>query len=324
MRKIVYSFVFAALFTVKAQAQQTGLYSQYMFNDYITNPAVCGTHNYTPIYASVRRQWVGITDAPLSQYISANGYVGSNFGIGGAFFNESTGPTRQTGVNISAAYHLVVGQKSAKQQTTLSFGLQGSFSQFILDKTQLTTFEAYDPTIQDSYNYQLIPDVGFGVYLHNDRNYYVGLSAYNLVQTRNDIYNLNNQVVNRLVRNYYLTGGMMFDLNKKWNLQPSVMFRMIEALPFQFDVNTRIIYDQRFWFGVSYRHQDAVVGLLGVRIGQLKFGYSYDYTLSDLKNFNSGSHEVALTFMINRGNSGSRGIGGRFTPASYRPANPSF
>lgn len=328
MKKLIQILVVTLfLFTQKQSiAQQIGLYSQYMFNDYLVNPAIVGTKNYIPIHASIRRQWVGITEAPVSQQLTTHAYTGQNFGIGGAIFNEATGPTRQTGVNFSTAYHLVLKQESFKNQLTLSMGLQGSLTQHILDKNQLTTYIPDDPTILEAYNYQLVPDAGFGLYLHKSNQYYVGISALNLIQTKKDLYNLNNFVKNRLVRNYYVLGGANFDFKtsgrKKISLQPSFLFRMIEATPMQFDVNLKVNYDKSYWAGVSYRHNDAIVALLGVRIYQMMIGYSYDFTLSNLKNYSFGTHELSMTFILNEGFTGRRKNG--FSPKKYRPNVPSF
>lgn len=329
MRNLIYicTFLCCLVNSNQAKAQQIGLFSQYVFNDYLVNPAIVGTKNFIPIHASIRRQWVGITEAPVSQQISTHAYTGQNFGIGGAIFNEATGPTRRTGVNFSTAYHLVLKQQSRKDQLTLSFGLQGSLTQHILDKTQLTTFVPDDPTIAASYNYQLIPDVGFGLYLRQSNKYYVGLSALNLVQTKKDLYNLTNNVKNRLVRNYFLMGGMNFDFKthsrKIISLQPSLLFRMIEAMPMQFDINVKATYNKTYWLGVGYRHNDAVVAMMGVRVYQMLVGYSYDFTLSDLKSYSFGTHEIALTFVLNEGFNGRKKKKG-FTPQKYRPTVPSL
>ena len=46
--------------------------------------------------------------------------------------------------------------------------------------------------------------------------------------------------------------------------------------------------------GVWYRNQDAFILLVGMQMGQVKFGYSYDVTVSKLSMATSGSHELSL------------------------------
>jgi len=78
-------------------AQQIALNTQYMFNDFIINPAVAGTKNYAPLSFSFRRQWMGMDDAPVTQNLSLHSYIGKNTGAGAYFYNDVAGPTRRTG-----------------------------------------------------------------------------------------------------------------------------------------------------------------------------------------------------------------------------------
>jgi type IX secretion system PorP/SprF family membrane protein len=306
-----------------SQAQQVGLNSQYMFNTFLLNPAVAGSKQYIPIHTSVRKQWVGINEGPVSQSVTAHGYNGYNFGLGGGIFNETTGPTRRTGLNFSTAYHLVLkGNASRQQQMTMSFGLAATLTQHVLDKNALTTYLPNDPTILSAYNSTLIPDVNFGFLLHKGNRWEVGMSAMSLVQTRVDIYNLGNQVRNKLVRNYFLHGSYTFDVSKNFKIQPSLVFRMIEALPMQFDINTRFIIQEKYWAGFSYRHNDAISAMVGLNIYRFRFGYSYDFTLSDMRNFSAGSHEIALTYFIHGEGKGFQSNKSQ-SRSRYRPT-PSF
>lgn len=304
-------------------SQQVGLSSQYMFNNFLLNPAVAGSKEWIPIHTSVRKQWVGINEGPVSQSVTAHGYNGYNFGLGGGIFNETTGPTRRTGLNFSTAYHLVLkGNNSRLHQMTLSFGLAATLTQHALDKNALSTYLPNDPTILSAYASSLIPDANFGVLLHQGNKWEVGLSAMSLVQTRVDVYNLGNQVRNKLVRNYFLHGGYTFDVNSSFKIQPTLVFRMIEALPMQFDINTRFIYNQQYWAGVSYRHNDAIAAMIGINIYRCRFGYSYDFTLSDMKNFSAGSHEIAFTYFIHGEGKGFQSNKSQ-SRSRYRPT-PSF
>ncbi len=323
MKKLILIFTIILCCANESQAQQVGLSSQYMFNTFLLNPAVAGSKEWIPIHTSVRKQWVGINEGPVSQSVTAHGYNGYNFGIGGGIFNETTGPTRRTGLNFSTAYHLVLkGTNSRMHQMTLSFGLAATVTQHALDKNSLSTYLPNDPTILSAYSSSLIPDVNFGLLLHQGNKWEVGLSAMSLVQTRVDIYNLGNQVRNKLVRNYFLHGGYTFDVNSNFKIQPTLVFRMIEALPMQFDINTRFIYNQQYWAGVSYRHNDAVVAMIGLNFYRCRLGYGYDFTLSDMRNFSSGSHEIAFTYFIHGEGRGFQSNKSQ-SRSRYRPT-PSF
>jgi type IX secretion system PorP/SprF family membrane protein len=294
-----------------------------MFNTFLINPAAAGSKEYVPIHASIRKQWVGINEGPVSQSVTAHGYNGYNFGIGGGIFNEATGPTRRTGLNFSTAYHLVLkGTNSRNHQTTLSFGLGVTMTQHVLDKNSLVTYLPNDPTILSAYNSSLIPDVNFGMLLHKGNKWSIGLSAMSLVQTKVDIYNLGNEVRNKLVRNYFAYASYTIDAGAQLKIQPSFVYRMIEALPMQFDINSRFIFREQYWAGFSYRHNDAIAAMIGLNIYRLRIGYSYDFTTSDMRNFSFGSHEIAFTYFIHGEGKGFQSNKSQ-SRSRYRPT-PSF
>jgi type IX secretion system PorP/SprF family membrane protein len=225
-------------------------------------------------------------------------------GMGGFVFNQVTGPIRRTGFNVSAAYHLQLGESSMKyrgDRKALSFGVSFSMQQYFADREKLKTRIVNDPTIQTAYNYQLIPDASFGIYYHYANNYYVGLSVNNLIQSRLDLLNTDTIATNHIVRHYYLMAGYNYDTGGDIILQPTLFVQTLEVVPFQAEVTLRGIYKHSFWVGASYRYQDAVVGMIGVQNFYFRFGYSYDYTLSDLRSYNFGSHEISLTlFLMNQ------------------------
>lgn len=298
---LLFIFIFCGLHVL---GQQQALFTQYMYNDLIFNPAISGVKDYTPINLNTRRQWVGIKEAPFTQTLSAHGYLQRNIGIGGVVFNQVTGPTRRTGLSISSAYHLKLSKdrygRFKKQSKALSFGMAFTLSQFVADKSKLVTRDPNDPAVDNAFNYKLIPDVSVGLYYHDANNYYVGISALNLIQSKNDLYLTDTTNVNKVVRNYYLMAGGNYDMSDMISFQPSVLFQMIESLPFQAELTVLMFFDKTFYFGGAYRLQDAVSGLVGYKNEVFRFGYSYDYTLSDLQGYNTGSHEVNLTLFLRK------------------------
>ena len=306
MKKILYLIIFLLSFSSLMNAQQLSLHTQYMTNDFALNPAIAGTKSYNPINLSFRRQWVGIREAPVTEFISMHGYYGHNLGIGGQLYNESVGPTRRTGASLSAAYHLTLSKTGYNMglqddnQHTFSFGLSFELNQLALDMAKLIPYTANDPTVDQAYNSQLTPDMNFGLFYHNLDKYYFGFSVMNLFQGKSDIYNIPNDITNIYVRNYYLTGGATLYLKGSWTLLPSFLVQGIETGVVQFDIGARAFYDDKYWIGVSYRHQDAVNPMIGVNFDEIRFGYSYDITISQIKNYSFGSHELICVIILNR------------------------
>ena len=226
-----------------ASAQQISLNSQYLFNEMLVNPGAAGSKDFVPIQLSFRKQWVNFPGSPTTQALSAHGEVGKNMGFGGTVFNDVAGPSRRTGLNTNAAYHLQLDRRGDHQ-------------------------------------------LGLGL--------------------RRDLYDFGNPFYNPLVRTYYFLGGYEFELSPSFDLKTTALVQMIETFTTQFDVTALGTYKKVLWLGVSYRHLDAVAFMAGAQAGPVRFGYSYDYTLSDIGNYSSGSHEVFLELQLSTKNSGNK------------------
>ena len=285
--------------------QQIALNSQYIFNEMIVNPGATGTKEYIPIQFNFRKQWANFPGSPTTQSLSAHSSVGKNMGFGGTLFNDVAGPSRRTGVNINTSYQL---QLDKNKNHLLGFGLGVSFTQHMIDVNKLTTYLPEDPAVLRGFNNQLVPDANFGLFYRFKKKGFAGVSAHNLVELTRDLYDdFESTFINPLVRTYYFLGGYNFDLRKKWVLKASTLVQMIETGTAQFDLTTLASYNDMLWFGASYRHTDAVVFMAGGQAGPFKFGYSYDYTLSDIAGYSSGSHEVFIELQVNKkATSGSR------------------
>ncbi len=287
---------------IDSYTQQIVMNSQYMINSFVLNPAAAGTKTYAPLVIGARRQWMGIKEAPVSQHLSYHTSLSKNIGVGGMVFNDVAGPMRRSGL-LGA----VSTQIETTKYTRISFALAGSLNQFMIDREQLITEESGDNTVLNYTSNRLIPDLGFGVKWYGDR-YQVGLSGFNLVQSNVDLTNIVTAVTNNLERTFYLNGSYIIPLGKYSpliTLEPSAVMRYMINAPFQFDLNLRAIYNKRLWFGASYRFRESIVAMIGFSTAKLGISYSYDYSLSALTEYNSGSHEIMITLRSKnkRGNS---------------------
>ncbi len=277
-----------------AQGQQLPYYSQYMNNDFFLNPAVAGSRDYIPLSLTFRQQWTGITYAPSTQTLSAHSQLVKNMGIGGILFNDKTGPDRRTGLELAYAYHFKISEKAK-----LSLGLAGYIMQYTLDNTMLTLNEQDDNAIQGNKSTDVLPDASGGAYFYAD-NYYVGFAVPQLFQTKIDLKSESSEL-NTLVRHYFFTGGYKFNVNDNFELEPSLLLKAITQAPAQLDINTKTIYKKLVWMGVSYRHQESVVMMVGAEKSNFKIGYTYDATLSNIRKHSSGTHEIFIGMNIQKG-----------------------
>ena len=288
MRKI-----FILLITISSYsfAQQLTYNSQYMMNQFLINPAAAGTKNFMPISTSFRQQWAGFNDAPRTQMISAHSKVGENMGVGGILYNDVTGPMRNIGFQGSYSYHLKLNEKSK-----LAMGLSVSLTQHVLDGSDFILDNNNDQVLNGGKQKSFNPDGCFGLFYFGDR-YFAGISIPQLIENKLKFGdNIDNS--NRQVRHYYFSGGYKFPVGENFEIEPSVLMKYLPTSPFQFDLNTRLFYKNNLWTGVSYRHNESIVALLGIQRDEFCIGYSYDYTLSTIQNYSVGTHELYLEYQL--------------------------
>lgn len=287
--------IFASISLIST-AQQLPLYSQYIMNAFLINPAIAGSVDYFPIRLTARQQWVGINDAPSTQALSAHYlFEYQKLGVGGYIFNDNFGPMSRLGIQACASYHLPLTGISSK----LGIGLALKGFQFKFDESKLKAIDDADPALSYSTITKFVPDADFGVYLYNDK-YFVGVSATQLVQLNID-FGDSSIDKNAIIRHYYAIGGYMFTLNDDFDVEPSLLFKGTMQTSWQIDFNVKAYYKRMYWLGVSYRSSKDIVAMLGVKIKKYYFGYSFDYTLSNIKRYTSGSHEILLGINITEG-----------------------
>lgn len=291
--KNILKIVVGICFVSSLSAQQIPLTSQYMFNDYLLNPAVAGITDSINIALSARAQWTGMEGAPRTQFFSVDTKLGKKMGVGGYVYNDETGPISERGIQLSYAYHLQVSDNSK-----ISFSLAGMMFFHDMNRSNLRAEESGDDAITNLQVKAVSPDINFGVMYYTNK-LKVGISSSQLLQ--NNLYGVKgnaNESLNTLSRHYFFFAEYKFNINEKVVIIPSTLVKYTQGAPFQFDFNTRAVFNQRFWLGASYRYNNAVVALAGINYKNLSLGYAYDYTLTDLKDFSTGGHEVFLSLKL--------------------------
>lgn len=277
--------------TGQVWGQQLPHYTQYMFNDFVINPAVAGVHNHYQIRTNHRFQWVGLVDPPMTNSLAFYGpHARLDMGYGAYIYNDVTGPTSRTGLTGSYAYNIAV-----TPDIRLSMGISASIMQFRVDGTQLDPKDVSDIAILEAVSTSYLPDAGIGLYLYAE-NFYVGLSAAQLLNNSIKIFD-NRNGLNRLKTHINLIGAYQFRLDTDWILEPSVMVKGTAPKELNMDVTARVEWQKSFWMAVSYRHRESVGILLGYSYDEmLFFGYAYDIGISTLRKYNTGTHEIMIGY----------------------------
>ena len=295
MRRVTY-IILLVMITVSSglQGQQLPHYTQYMFNDFVINPAIAGIHDFYQIRTNHRFQWVGLTDPPLTNSIAFYGpHAKLDMGYGGYVYNDVTGPTSRTGITGSYAYNIAI-----TRDIRLSMGISASMMQFRIDGTQLNPRDVSDPALLNMVSTSYLPDAGIGVYMYAEE-FYVGLSAAQLLNNNLKIFD-NRNGLNRLKTHINLTGAYRFQVDRDWVLEPSVMIKGTAPKELSSDVTARAEWKKMLWGAVAYRHHESIGILLGYSYEKmLSFGYAYDIGISTLRKYNTGTHEIMIGYRFN-------------------------
>jgi type IX secretion system PorP/SprF family membrane protein len=295
MRRVIYIISLVSLTgSAGLHGQQLPQYTQYMFNDFVINPAIAGVHNFYQIRTNHRFQWVGLLDPPLTNSIAFYGpHANLDMGYGGYVYNDVTGPTSRTGITGSYAYNIAINS-----DMRLSMGISASMMQFRIDGTQLNPKDVSDPTILQTVSTNYLPDAGIGVYLYADE-FYVGLSAAQLLNNNLKIFD-NKNGLNRLKTHINLIGAYRFEVDPDWILEPSIMVKGTAPKELSFDLTAKTEWKKMVWGAVSYRYHEAIGILVGYSYEEmLFFGYAYDIGISSLRKYNTGTHEIMIGYRFN-------------------------
>ena len=284
--------IFALMLTCYAGfAQQDAQYTQYMYNTININPAYAGSRGVMSVFGLHRTQWVGLDGAPTTNTFSFNTPISnSNLGVGFSLVNDRIGPTSDNTISADISYTIPM-----TEVYKLSFGVKASGNIFNLDTDKLDPSNPIDPNLQN-FNNEFSPNFGAGVYLHSDK-LYLGLSVPNFLQDSK--YNDNEVAVFQERMNFYFIGGYVFDVSPSIKFKPAVLTKMVTGSPLQVDASANFLFFDKFMLGGAYRWDAAVSALAGFQVTDgLFIGYSYDMETTQLRRYNSGSHEVFLRFEL--------------------------
>ncbi len=295
MKKLL--FALSLLCSLGYTAQQDALFSQYMFNPFAINPAYAGSRNSLSGVLLARKQWAGFSGAPATGTFAVHSpFKGKNFALGFNAIVEEIGPSINSGAFLTYAYHLKlpVGK--------LSFGLRGGLFSSRLNNNLLRFDDGTDVTNTGGVLKGMTPNFDFGAYYYTQK-FYVGLSSSHL--TGGTLKFRENNLTYQISRHYMLASGLAMVVNPNVVFKPSILVKYVEGAPLNFDANVSVLLKKDFWIGMSYRTNSAfnaqsLVGIFEYNITDfLRIGYSYDFAMGKLRNYNSGSHELFLGVDMN-------------------------
>jgi type IX secretion system PorP/SprF family membrane protein len=292
MRKYILVILLLIFQSLQTLAQQSSLFSQYMFNGLAINPAYAGTHDYLNLTTLGRKQWTGVDGAPSTMTFSAHTPLKNDkVSLGTLVYADKIGIFKQYSVSGIYAYKINITSKSR-----LSFGLQAGVTNYVARYSELTSKDANDPNLSQTDMSGYAPSFGAGLYYYSEK-FYLGISSPFLINNL-----LHNQQLNtsfKMSSTYFLTSGIVCKLSEEVKIKPSMLIKYVPGAPVQIDLNTNFLFKEVLWVGASLRNFSSLSFLTQFNVNeQLRIGYDYDLNLNNVSGMYRGSHEVMLNYFF--------------------------
>jgi type IX secretion system PorP/SprF family membrane protein len=323
MRKLLLSTSLLLLFALSGSAQQDPMFTKYMFNSLVFNPAYAGAKDYLSVTLLHRDQWWGIdggiNGAPKTQSFTIHSPLENDkVGLGMSIVRDEIGPTNTISAMGSYAYRMPLGAGK------LCLGIQAGVMNYRSDFTKLTIQNLADQAFMNNMTPNMwIPNVGAGVHYYVPNKFYIGLSSPNLLQTTlrdGGRVGLDSAIAQQY-RHYYLFAGGAIPINSSLVFKPSILIKNVGLFgefqadntvgaPTEFDIDLSVLIYDALWVGVAFRSAfEGFTGTSSFDSGDVwvsyylrngfRIGASYDYTLTELSSFAQGSYEIMLGYEMN-------------------------
>ena len=302
MKKVVLSILLLLISIGSVFSQFDAQLSQYMFHISSFNPAAVGEGDMIHMTVQDRLQWLGIPNAGKIFIASINSpfKIGnSNNGIGFTVMKDQVGQFIDESAHLQYAYKRKLGAGVLSLGVDLGFVSIGfNNGDSIQNPSHAIPIGDYhditdDPEIPKSSVVGMSFDMNVGLF-YSTPTYYGGLSYMHL---NNPIVTWGDKSEFKQYGTLFFTGGYNLVLaNPKYVFKPSTLFKT-DFVSWQLDLTSRMEYDNKYWGGISYRFQDAVVILAGINISSgLSIGCSYDVPTSQIITVSPGSLEFLAMY----------------------------
>lgn len=293
--KYIFLVIGCGMFSQQIMAQQDPMYTQYMYNMLVVNPAYAGSADVLTMNAIYRHQWVNFDGAPVTQTFTMHAPLKrESISVGGSVINDTHGVMRQTMVFGDVSYRIFF------DKSRLAFGLKAGLNLLQANLQELNPLSDGDPAFQENINNKPLPNFGAGVMWYTDRTY-VGISVPKLISNKIIDGSLPDFNSNRERQHLFINAGTVFEINNYLYFKPAATVRLVDGAPPSFDVTANFMFYERLWVGAMYRFQESTGMLLQYEINnKLRVGYAYDFSLTDIGDYSAGSHEIMLSLDLGK------------------------
>ncbi len=274
---------------IQAHAQQDPLYSQYLNNPMVLNPAYAGINDNLNLSVAYRHQWTGFEGNPTT--MNFNGHVSlleNRLGAGLLVVRDQLGSVANTEIQAAFAYKLKL------ESSTLSFGMQAGIVNFRSNVDKVNPYDKTDPVFLANENVTK-PNVGAGLILRSDR-YMLGLSVPRLLGTTIDVSDSNGSTQLELYKqHFYFFGGYVIFLNENIRFKPATLLRAVSGSPLSVDLNFNLVLNERHSAGLFTRNFNSYGVILQTNFSdRYRLGYTFELPTNRSVGTQFNTHEIFL------------------------------
>jgi type IX secretion system PorP/SprF family membrane protein len=294
---IVLITIFLFYGSQKAFAQEAGFFDHYYIQPVLINPGATGFNGNHQILGAYKLNYSDFPGAPRSFTALYHGSFADKVGLGFQVLSDHVGVTQVLQGQLNYSYRFTFD--NAIVGVGLSTGLQ-NFK--VTDIGNNPIIDPTDPLLIEATDGYLVFDGSAGIYAEVDKKIIFGISFPNAVKQR--ISEISGDVNLDSLHNfpYAVHFGYRYDVkNYNFQVEPSITVKHLRYSPFLIDLNLKFSFlDEQLIGGVGYTigQDNRASLLLGTRLDNLKFYYSYDVNLGDFQQYNNGSHELTLVYQL--------------------------
>jgi type IX secretion system PorP/SprF family membrane protein len=299
MKKLLPVLMLILLCAHTMVAQQQPQFTHYSFNGMHLSPAYAGITNRPEFTSIYRYQWLGYNatfddgGSPQTLLLTAHTPIRLlHGGIGIALLRDKLANTTQTAAALSYSFHIAIGEAK------LGLGIQGNVNN--IKKGAYRPIDDNDPSVPNNSS-DTKYDLGAGIW-YESSTFYAGGGVTNLLKAQYEFANSEGTGTGKLLseNHIYATAGYHLPVSGNFILTPMALLKH-DTETFSFDTGAKLTYEEKYWVGVNYRHEEAVGALIGLGLftdNSLRVGYAFDYTIFNKVAKAPTSHEVMLSYRL--------------------------
>lgn len=291
---IFYLLINSDLFSQTRLIGERGIYTQAIVNPVLINPGATGFEDYQQLLFNYRNTWATFPGSPRTMTFNYNGPLGNRLGIGAQILNDRFAAFETTKGALTISYSI------ESKTNKVGFGLSGELVQNRLSVDKIDFIDPADPEFTNRLQSSRYFDASFGAYGLYDNKIVYGLTIPSFISARlSDLITENapSQQFGAIAH----VGYRMDMEDKDVILEPSIIVKSLMNTPFHIDLNLKGEFlNETLTGGLSYTvgGEERLGFLIGAKVSNIDFFYSYGVSFQDFQQYNNGSHEFSVRLRL--------------------------